>query len=252
MSELSNKIGVVIDNISKIELISVNTQEVGKKSLNTVNGLKKKSEDSSDMIQKINENVSSLKQNTKKIESILRVIKQITVQTNLLSLNASIEAARAGEAGKGFAVVAQEVRSLAEQSKQLTEDITIIIDGIQNKVEDIVTIVDNANQIFKEQEVSVGETNGAFNAVIEATHSMAQQVENVQTLINDMNTCKTTVVEAISNIASVSEESSACAEEVMATSQDQSDSAEELSTMANKLNNIIETLSNSIKRFKIK
>ncbi len=71
--------------------------------------------------------VNQLKISSNQITNIIEMVKSIAEQTNLLALNASIEAARAGDSGKGFAVVAQEVRKLAEQSKQSVEQITGLV-----------------------------------------------------------------------------------------------------------------------------
>lgn len=71
--------------------------------------------------------VNQLKVSSNQIINIIEMVKSIAEQTNLLALNASIEAARAGDSGKGFAVVAQEVRKLAEQSKQSVEQITGLV-----------------------------------------------------------------------------------------------------------------------------
>ena len=62
---------------------------------------------------------------------MVKVITSIAEQTNLLALNATIEAARAGEAGKGFAVVANEVKELAQETAQATEDIARRVEAIQ-------------------------------------------------------------------------------------------------------------------------
>jgi len=93
--------------------------------------------------------VSQLKLSSNQIISIIEMVKQIAEQTNLLALNASIEAARAGESGKGFAVVAQEVRKLAEQSKQSVEQITRLV------------------------QISTGLTDQAVNTITEVRESVA-------------------------------------------------------------------------------
>ncbi|WED23979.1 methyl-accepting chemotaxis protein [Vibrio sp. JC009] len=90
-----------------------------------------------EITQQVNEAVStshSLEQCSGEIDKILEVIQQIADQTNLLALNASIEAARAGEHGRGFSVVADEVRTLATQTKESTENILKVMSSLQQDI----------------------------------------------------------------------------------------------------------------------
>jgi methyl-accepting chemotaxis protein len=84
-----------------------------------------------EQVEGIAENILTLSQHTQQIREIIATVNDLASQSNMLALNAAVEAARAGEHGKGFAVVAQEVRSLAEQSKQATEQVRTILEDIQ-------------------------------------------------------------------------------------------------------------------------
>ncbi|MDO8947127.1 MAG: methyl-accepting chemotaxis protein [Desulfocapsaceae bacterium] len=87
--------------------------------------------------------VGDLGRAAKEINKVTDTIAEISEQTNLLALNATIEAARAGEAGKGFAVVANEIKALAKQTRDSTQDISQQIEGIQQATMQAVAVINN-------------------------------------------------------------------------------------------------------------
>ncbi len=122
--------------------------------------------------------IGGLAAGAQKIGDVVKLIRAIAEQTNLLALNATIEAARAGEAGKGFAVVASEVKSLAVQTAKATEDIANHILGVQNSTS---SAVDAIRRIAKRMQ-EINQYTTAVAASVEqqnaATGEISQSVAN--------------------------------------------------------------------------
>ncbi|CCE11868.1 putative methyl-accepting chemotaxis protein [Bradyrhizobium sp. STM 3843] len=127
--------------------------------------------------QRTSELVNGLSSAAEKIGNIVQLIQAIASQTNLLALNATIEAARAGDAGKGFAIVASEVKNLASQTAQATEQIASQIATIQSATGDTVSAITQFEATVRE----IAEISNAIAAAIEeqgaATGEIARNVE---------------------------------------------------------------------------
>ena len=251
IQQLAEKMHTVNNNMNVVTEVITSTKQVSNDAGVTVNTLNQKTDEAMQMVNTIKNNIDGLSNRAKDVIKIVKLIANISEQTNLLSLNAAIEAARAGEAGKGFAVVADEVRKLAIQSKEATTMISDIIGNIQKEIQQTVDVVGKASAIFNEQEATVGETDSAFGDIAKAMGSIMEQVQNVNTAMETMNEYRDKATDAISSIASVAQQAAASTEEVMATSEEQTSAAEQLSSLAKQLNLVVGEAEKAMKKFNI-
>lgn len=250
MDKLAQSIGDIILNIANASSISNETREIGDKSLNIAKELDEKTKNTNEIIDTITSNIEVLTNSIKEIEQVINVISGISEQTNLLSLNASIEAARAGESGKGFAVVAEEVKKLAEESRESTKSINEVIKDVYAKADSTKQLINNSRNAFKAQAEAVKFTNQSFMTIIGSTEKVSVGMENIQKLINEINLEKLETLEAANSIKNIMANSSANTEEVLAATQEQAAGAEGLEESSRKLREVVNKLEDSLSAFK--
>lgn len=248
--ELSDNLNLLNKATEAIGLVYENTNNLSSKGLKMVGTLIEKSNDTKVSTTKVSDLVREMEESIGKINAVSDTISQITEQTNLLSLNASIEAARAGEAGRGFAVVAEEIRKLAEQSKDSTTEIKKIVDDIKVKTKVAVVAIKDTGTIVEEQEVVVDQAKSVFNDIMSGVDDLISKVSEIRDYIVVIDEKKENVVTQIESISSISQETAASSEEVTASTEEVISISEELTVHANELQQMSENLKVMINTFK--
>jgi methyl-accepting chemotaxis protein len=153
------------------------------------------------MVTETADQITRLREGSKKISAVINLIKGIANQTNLLALNAAIEAARAGNQGRGFAVVAEEVRKLAEHTANATVDVSAMILEIQGETGEVVKAMDTVKPLI-DQGVVKSETavNSLRRIEGEAVETLAK-INHIAAGVADQISRSADIVDNVGQIA---------------------------------------------------
>ncbi len=224
------------------------------------------------------ESFRSLEANSQEVEEVVKIINEISDQINLLALNAAIEAARAGEYGRGFAVVAEEIRVLANKTRESTNEISSILETIGLSVEraskvvehtsvqiaagttvtnTAATILEEISKSAESVQESVSEIIGLISEINEGSSSignlmtsLAAITEESSAATEEINANSLELTQAVDLIATISDQNAASSEEVSAAIEEQSATIEEMAVNANSLADLSHQLTQVIDQFK--
>lgn len=202
----------------------------------------------------VNESVEQIQQlddQTKEISELVIVISEIAEQTNLLALNAAIEAARAGEQGKGFAVVADEVRKLAEQVASSVNEITTIVDRVQEGSSTAVKSLEDGYGTVREGQDSIVETQTVFEDITGLVTDMTELTTEMSATLDDIEEIGEQLTTGVSEVASIAEEAAAGVEETTASVEQTTFQIETINQGAEELSQLAIDLRDSVNQFAV-
>jgi methyl-accepting chemotaxis protein len=214
IQEMSDSIRAVAANAEQAEIKvqqAAKTVEEGDAAMNrTVDGIMAIRE----TVAETSKKVKRLGESSQKISKVVNLIGTFAAQTNLLALNASIEAARAGEEGRGFAVVADEVRSLARQSAAATAEIEKLVADIQTETNEVVAAMEAGTEQVVAGTKLVDETRQNLNKITVASAQISTLVESIAQAAVTQSQTSEAVSKTMSDVAAISNKTSAGAAEV--------------------------------------
>ncbi|MCX7950349.1 MAG: methyl-accepting chemotaxis protein [Clostridiales bacterium] len=211
------------------------TMDIVRNGQNVINDLSNMSDDVKNKNNSVSNTMDALKIKSDDIVNITSVISQISEQTNLLALNAAIEAARVGEAGRGFAVVADEIKKLALESKNNSDNIAKIINELQNETISSVKAVAELIIINEKQQQLVTQVSEMFSNINTNVAGIKDKTDELNDMMETLLSGMNRISNAGENIAAVSQETMANAEEAAAMSREHINQTETAKRLSNEL-----------------
>ena len=197
------------------------------------------------------ESINKVGSASEEITNIVGMIGEIAEETNLLSLNASIEAARAGEAGKGFAVVATQIGKLAQTSAESAQNIGNLIEEVHKLIGDAVGQANASAASIQENSELISIAVGTFDQIYT---NIQESNKLIEAMIQDVEK----VDDVATNVAAISEEQAASADEILATSENMVEmadnitrSSQDVADNSHELAGTSQTLTDYVQKFKI-
>lgn len=250
MCALSEEVHEVSMITERVGGLVENTEKMISQGMTLVHLLKERAEETTNITSTVGNRIEQLQGESATINGFVDIIRSISSQTNLLSLNASIEAARAGVAGRGFAVVAEEISKLADESAKAADSIKKQVELIGEQTQTSVDSALQAEKMVALQTEVVGQVISVFDDI---SNSMKELLDGLKAIIASTQKAaieKDSTLAAVENISSIIEEAAAGSEVVHGVAEELVCNVEKLNHTSDMLSANMQTLKAEIDLFK--
>lgn len=250
-ASIHHEMSSLMDNNEHMQQYAYRVMEGSNQGIVQMNTLLSKTSEGERLTRETMQRADKLVTRAAEIRKILDLLDNIAKNTNLLSLNAAIEASRAGEHGRGFMVVAQEVRQLADQSRESIVVVGQIINAIVEEIEGTVQAMNESYPIYQQQIAVANHVDAIFREVDQRMEQFMQNINETTASANKLHHAQTTLSEMILHVSATAEQSTAISQEVASTSTNQIAISSELVEVSQQLNDLSLELQNILAQFQV-
>lgn len=251
LNKFSEKVDIIKSNINSINrrvLIVDDKANSGNKNIEDLNsGI----ENVNTTFKIFSNGVHQIEEQMITVNKIIDIINDIADQTDLLALNAAIEAARAGESGRGFNVVANEIRKLAEQSKESSKNIYMIINGLMNMAKGIVGDSRKMEKELELQRKIIYDVLSSFSEINILVKEIVPKISNINTAFVNITDSKEDIIKTVDELSDMVENTSKSIDQITISAIDLSKLGEKVSQKSYLLLNESDSLTEQVKQFKV-
>lgn len=251
VAEIGNAIEVIASNITLLSDSALKMKDCNESAEVIMQQLVEISRQNRQSIDEVQSQTDRTNQSALQIRTATEIIAGIASQTNLLALNASIEAARAGEQGKGFAVVAEEIRTLADQSRESSEQINKIVNELIDNSNVSVEITGKVSEAFEQQNAKIRETETIFTALNHEIESVSTSIQGINSEVGGLNEHKSAIEEKMDSLAAAAETNTTSARDTSEAMNEFEALVEECKNATARITSVVAELDENIRKFNV-